>query len=92
LKGNKNMSNIYRKAINELYLKRPIESCPLQEAIDTAMDALEKQIPKKPIMRPYTSAICPACKIELSESKGDGYYSHPYTLKICNCGQKLKWD
>lgn len=61
-------------------------------SLDMAIEALEKQIPIKPIMREYCPAYCPVCRAELSESKGDGYYKHHYSLKVCNCGQKLKWD
>lgn len=58
---------------------------------NTILEALEKQIPKHPIIKPWAPALCPACGAELSELKGDGYYKHWYGLKICNCGQKLIW-
>ena len=85
----------YQKAIeilNDLeadmsYLKEDIN-----EAILMAISALEKQIPKKPIITSWSPAKCPSCGMELSESLGDGYYKHLYGLKICNCGQKLSWN
>lgn len=61
-------------------------------ALDLAISALEKQIPKKPIITSWSPAKCPSCGMELSESLGDGYYKHLYGLEICNCGQKLSWE
>lgn len=62
------------------------------EPISMAIEALEKQIPKKPIIIEWNPAKCPCCGEELSESLGDGYYKHWTTKKICDCGQKLRWD
>lgn len=62
------------------------------KAGDLAIKALEKQIPKKPIMKPWSPALCPSCGCELSESLGDGYYKHYTHLKVCDCGQKLEWS
>ena len=63
-------------------------------AIDTAIETLEKQIPKKPIIEPWSPAICPSCGEELSRSLGDGYYSHRVHLTHCpnlECLQRLDW-
>ena len=63
-------------------------------AIDTAIEALEKQIPKKPIIKPWSPAICPSCGEELAISLGDGYYSHRIILTHCpnlECLQRLDW-
>lgn len=57
-----------------------------------AIDALEKQIPKRPIIKAWGAASCPCCGVHLSESLGDGYYKHWTSLKFCDCGQKLVWD
>jgi len=62
------------------------------EPISMAIEALEKQLPKKPIIIEWNPAKCPCCGEELSESLGDGYYKHWTTKKICDCGQKLRWD
>ena len=54
--------------------------------IDAAIDALEKQIPKKPIMRKdvaETYYICPECEWEVDKFD-DNYCS--------DCGQKLDWS
>ena len=65
------------------------------EALNTAIEALEKQIPKKPIIKPWSPAICPSCGEELSISLGDGYYSHRIILTHCpnlECLQQLDWS
>ena len=59
---------------------------------NTILKILEKQIPKKPKIESWSPALCPSCMEELSESIGDGYYKHWYSKKICDCGQKLKWE
>ena len=54
--------------------------------IDVAIEALEKQIPKKPIMRKdvaETYYICPEC--EWGVDKFDDNY-------CSDCGQKLDWS
>lgn len=41
----------------------------------------------------WSPDTCPNCDHELSESLGDGYYSHPTFLTRCpECGQKLFWN
>jgi hypothetical protein len=50
------------------------------KALEMAIEAIEKQIPTKPIMRNWCPALCPNCKDELSEHKRDGYYKHHYNL------------
>ena len=63
-------------------------------AIDMAISALEKQMPKKPIIKPWSPAICPSCGEELSISLGDGYYSPRIILTHCpnlECLQRLDW-
>lgn len=57
----------------------------LQEAIGMAIQALEKQIPKKPLQKSYMvkgAVVCPKC--EFVALKVDDYCSH--------CGQKLDWS
>lgn len=61
------------------------------EMCNLAIQALEKQISKKPIMKPWDAASCPYCGAHLSESLGDGYYKHWTSLKFCDCGQNLEW-
>jgi hypothetical protein len=61
-------------------------------AINMAIQALEKQVPKKPVIKEWSPARCPTCGAELSEDMGDGYYKHWYSKKVCDCGQKLDWN
>lgn len=68
------------------------EDEPYKEAFGMAILAVEKQIPKKPIIEMWSPTYCPSCGEELSESIGDGYYQHFTSLEICDCGQKLDWN
>lgn len=82
IEANKDSKTTY----NTLVYDNRIENC------NTILEALEKQIPKKPIIKTWNPALCPSCGVELSESVGDGYDKHWYGMKICVCGQKLKWE
>lgn len=59
-------------------------------AVDKAIEALEKQMPKKPIldkeqtMRYVTTYTCPACGKGLTGTKVCSYCYH--------CGQALDWS
>ena len=60
-----------------------------------AIEALEKQLPKKVEIESWCPAYCPSCGRELSEDLGDGYYRYPKFLKRCpnpDCGQRLDWS
>ena len=52
----------------------------------TKIEALEKQIPKKPlyIEGDYDFPLCPSCKLSLDENAGDNFCSV--------CGQALDWS
>ena len=50
-------------------------------AYKLAIAALNKQISKRPVIKPWSPALCPLCGMELSENS-----------KICECGQKLSWE
>ena len=63
-----------------------------QEAINIAIKALEKQMSINPIIKSWSPALCPNCNKELSENLGDGFYKHYYSLSVCECGQKLRWE
>jgi hypothetical protein len=60
-------------------------------ALQAGINALKKQIPKKPIQERWNPSRCPCCDAELSELLGDGYYRDYNDKEICDCGQKLKW-
>jgi len=89
------MTNLEAKIIllkeKELYAVN-INTQHILDAIDLAILALGKQIPVKPKITNWNPALCPSCDEELSEHLGDGYYHHYTNLKVCECGQKLRWD
>ena len=67
-----------------------------KEAFQIALNALEKQIPKKPIMKPYFDDIeeeylcCPSCGEILTDRipmDNKDFYFH-----CLNCGKKLNWE
>ena len=74
----------------------------LMLALDMAIEALEKQIPKKPkrIDKNYVfdgnwKKICPCCGITLMEritTKDESYPVHYNMTKHCKCGQTLDWS
>ena len=53
----------------------------------------ERETAKEVISSNWMPDKCPSCGHELSESLGDGYYTHPTLLERCpECLQKIKWD
>lgn len=61
----------------------------------TAIEALEKQLPKKVEIEAWCPSYCPSCGYELSEDLGDGYYKHPNFIKRCpnpDCAQLFDWS
>ena len=67
-----------------------------KEAFQMAINALEKQIPKKPIMKPYFDDMeeeylcCPTCGEILTDRMpmdNMDFYFH-----CLNCGQKFNWE
>ena len=60
-------------------------------AFETAIEALEKQIPKKPINE-ECYYICPCCRDDLGVSDDDIFIYELSMPKYCsNCGCKLDW-
>ena len=75
------------EAIKELHKIRPIGGIIPQkraEAIDMAINSLEKQMPNKPdFTEDKEFALCPCCN-------GKGLYNKQ---KYCDsCGQRLDWS
>lgn len=61
--------------------------------VEECREAVEKQKPKKIIIRDWNPTKCPTCGHELSTSLGDGYYKHPTFLERCpKCGQAIQWE
>ena len=62
-------------------------------ALETAVQALEKQIPKIVERYKWKLSKCPCCGTELGEWLEDGYHQDYDYLNICpECGQKLDWS
>lgn len=65
------------------------------ETLKVAIEALEKQVPKKVVIKPWQGTTCPSCGESLSESLGDGYYKHHTHWDYCHnskCLQRLDWS
>lgn len=61
-------------------------------AFETAIEALEKQIPKKPINE-ECYYICPCCRDDLGVSDDDIFIYELSMPKYCsNCGCVLDWS
>ena len=61
-------------------------------AFETAIEALEKQIPKKPIDAGYYY-MCPCCRYDLGVSDDDIFIYELSMPKYCsNCGCVLDWS
>lgn len=64
----------------------------IQRAEDLAIEALEKQIPKKPINVEKHYYECPCCKRDLGISVDDIFvYDEPKPQYCNDCGQALNW-
>ena len=80
-----------RDLMSEVQVEQNIESFfKVTELKNVTIDALEKQIPKKPKNYhgdDYPKWVCPRCD-------KDAYYSHvPWTIQFCpECGQAIDWS
>ena len=64
----------------------------ITEALNMAIEALEKQIPKKPINE-ECYYICPRCRDDLGVSDDDIFIYELSMPKYCsNCGCVLDWS
>ena len=87
------------EAIKELHKIRPRGGIIPQkraEALDVAIQALEKQIAKKPIMKQYFEDLedeylcCPTCGEILTDRIPDD--NKTFYFHCMNCGQKFDWS
>ena len=87
------------EAIKELqqYVGLPFEMDVLEEAAKMAIQALEKQIPKKPrktdsyrgVLKRVYAYVCPTCGNVCLEK----YMNKRQNTMFCwNCGQKIDWS
>ena len=79
------ISNVLLKE-REKYFTSTLVYKELSEALEMAIKALEKQIPKKPLTEYHCvlQRLCPSCGCEVSDIE--------YRKWSCNCGQKLDWE
>lgn len=59
------------------------------EALEMAIEALEKQIPKKPVGK-YTSYKCPVCGRRVRSGKGSSSRGIDHYCQ--KCGQAIDWS
>lgn len=75
------------KEHRDIHFHNELNAIYITEALDMAIEALEKQIPKKPLYeKTYGDCAvysCPVCKDETMILNGDNYCTM--------CGQKLDW-
>lgn len=82
--------NLLPKAMEKLADLEKCRQSDLFNALNIAINCMEKQIPKNPIVKPLGQDIeveCPTCgnvHIFLDTKKGDKYCNH--------CGQKIDWE
>ena len=80
-------------AISEVEWNYPLD---ISIALETAIEALKKQIPRKPIKESlnliyFQDFLCPSCKKRII-SKLDGEWLAGRLQKYCDdCGQALEW-
>lgn len=83
-----------QEAIKLINIQKPVVGCkeykkPLMHAYEMAIEALEKQIPKKVIFEDDGEVLlCPNCNIDLMGSLTDPDHDPYYCFE---CGQALKW-
>ena len=73
----------------------------ITEALNMAVEALEKQIPKKPVIKTHkyigsdddfvNKYHCPVCKALMINEDTNGFYAGR-KQKYCDCGQALDWS
>ena len=77
-----------KEAINILAKMQNYDSKRNVEALELAISALEKQVPKVPI-----DYKCPCCGESVFLETRAGWYQVEHHLKVCEiCGQKIDWS
>ena len=62
------------------------------EKAEIIIDALEKQIPKKPIDDRYPWSICPVCGGSINCEEVQEYIHNKECSHCVHCGQKIDWS
>ena len=85
----KKMINTNEEAIECLKKNKPTNGyIMLQESVDMAITALEKQIPIKVSGNRYGTGKCPIC----DEAQEDSWWAFGGIHYCSNCGQAMNWD
>lgn len=73
--------------------------CSIEKVHEIAIDALEKQIPKKPVKKKFREGYlvvreveyytCPVCGGQVEVEDNEGYLTECYPS--CECGQRIDW-
>ena len=61
-------------------------------AVEVVKQALEKQIPKKPIDDRYPWSICPVCGGSINCEEVQEYIHNKECSFCVHCGQKIDWS
>lgn len=64
----------------------------ITEALNMACEALDMQIPRKPITQEEYSFICPICQQDLGITQEDISIYDMTPPRHCECGQALDWS
>ena len=78
-----------REALKIIKIEMPYENGVINEALKAVNNALEKQIPKKPVFcKVY---LCPCCKKQVFKKFDDDFVVGRIPYHCDNCGQALDW-
>ena len=75
-------------ALNAVCGQKDLYDAEFESALALAIDALEKQIPKKPAMGKYGHTECACCGWVVESFCGD-LEQYPFCP---NCGQAIDWE
>lgn len=77
----------------------PYESSVINEALKTVENAVDKQIPKKPIINKesinhvsYKIYMCPCCKKQIIKKINGDFFVGRVPYHCDNCGQDIDWS
>lgn len=86
--------NVLVEVLHRVYLYRNTDNCEMcisKDCYELIIEALKKQIPKKPI-NDGCYYLCPCCRGDLGVSDDDIFiYELPMPKYCSNCGCVLDW-
>lgn len=67
--------------------------CDTREAFNIAINAIEKQIQKKPKIELYTNRIPSEQTVYICPTCGEDFNGNEYKMDVCcDCGQSIDWS